>query len=94
VANTVGKLTGKSAMMIQQKYERQRNFVGLNFWSRCYCVSTVGLDEAVIREYIRPQEEREKQKGNGNSSIEGTMAGPNRPLIRGLPQTTRSAGST
>jgi putative transposase len=41
VANTVGKLKGKSAIMIHQKYGRQRNFVGLNFWSGGYCVSTV-----------------------------------------------------
>ena len=37
-------------------------FVGLNFWVRGYCVSTVGLDEAKIREYIRTQEDREKQE--------------------------------
>jgi putative transposase len=36
--------------------------VGLNFWSRGYWVSTVGLDEVVIREYIRTQEEREKRE--------------------------------
>jgi putative transposase len=62
VANTIGKLKGKSAIMIHQRYGRKRNFVGLNFWSRGYCVSTVGLDEAVIREYIRTQEEREKRE--------------------------------
>ena len=62
VANTIGKLKGKSAIMIHQKHGRKRNFVRLNFWSRGYCVSTVGLDEAVIREYIRNQEEREKQE--------------------------------
>ena len=62
VANTVGKLKGKSAIMIHQKYARKKNFVGLNFWSRGYCVSTVGLDEAKIREYIRTQEDREKQE--------------------------------
>ena len=28
----------------------------------CYCVSTVGLDEATVREYIREQEEREKEQ--------------------------------
>ena len=28
-------------------------------WARGYCVSTVGFDEAVIRNYIRTQEERE-----------------------------------
>ena len=62
VANTVGKLKGKAAIMIHQKYGRKRNFVGLHFWARGYCVSTVGLDEAMIREYIRTQEEHEKKE--------------------------------
>jgi REP-associated tyrosine transposase len=62
VANTVGRLKGKSAIMIHHKHGRARNFVGLNFWARGYCVSTVGLDEAVILEYIRTQEEREKRE--------------------------------
>jgi len=34
---------------------------GLNFWARGYCVSTVGLDEAVVRQYIRNQEKHEQQ---------------------------------
>lgn len=49
VANTMGKLKGKSAILIHQRYGRKRNVVGLDFWARGYCVSTVGLDEAMIR---------------------------------------------
>ena len=29
-------------------------------WARGYCVSTIGLEERVIREYIRNQEAEEK----------------------------------
>ena len=36
--------------------ERKRNFTGQHFWARGYFVSTVGRDEAVIREYIRKHE--------------------------------------
>jgi hypothetical protein len=36
--------------------ERTRNFVGQHFWGRDYFVSTVGRDEATVREYIRHQE--------------------------------------
>jgi putative transposase len=35
---------------------------GLHFWSRGYCVSTVGLDEETIRKYIREQEKVEEQQ--------------------------------
>ena len=62
VANTIGRLKGKSTIMIHQMYDRKRNFTGLHFWSRDYCVSTVGLNEATIRNYIRTQEERDKKE--------------------------------
>jgi putative transposase len=29
---------------------------GLSFWARGYCVSTVGLDEEVIKKYIKEQD--------------------------------------
>ncbi len=35
----------------------KKGFTGKHFWSRGYCVSTVGLDEAMIRAYVRNQEE-------------------------------------
>ena len=57
VANTVGFLKGKSAIRIHREYlGRQRNFTGYHFWAKGYCVSTVGLAEDVICEYIRRQE--------------------------------------
>jgi len=62
VSHTIGKLKGKSTILLHQRYGRKRNFIGLKFWSRGYCVSTVALDEAVIRNYIRTQEEREKRE--------------------------------
>jgi len=34
----------------------------MHFWARGYCVSTVGLDENVIRKYIRDQEKSEQQQ--------------------------------
>jgi len=40
---------------------RRKNFTGQNFWARGYHVSTVGRDEAMIREYIRHQEEEDKR---------------------------------
>ena len=43
---------------------KQRNFTGFHFWARGYCVSTIGLDEQVMREYIRSQEDEEKRQEN------------------------------
>jgi len=57
VSNVIGYIKGKSAIHIARVYgERKRNFVGQNFWARGYFVSTVGRDEAVIRAYIKNQE--------------------------------------
>ncbi|WP_444933710.1 IS200/IS605 family transposase [Microbulbifer sp. EKSA008] len=63
VSNTVGFLKGKSAIRIFRKYKHvQRNFTGRHFWARGYCVSTVGLDEQMIREYIKNQEVEERRQ--------------------------------
>jgi len=63
VANTFGFLKGKSAIRIHRQFlVQKRNFTGLHFWARCYCVSTVGLDEAKIRAYIRDQEAEERRQ--------------------------------
>jgi putative transposase len=62
VAQVVGYIKGKSAIHIARTFgERKRNFVGQHFWARGYFVSTVGRDEAVIREYIRHQEKEDKR---------------------------------
>jgi len=63
VANTVGFLKGKSAIRIHREYlNRKKQFTGFHFWARGYCVSTIGLDEEMIREYIRNQEDEEKRQ--------------------------------
>ena len=62
VSQVVGYIKGKSAIHLAWVYaERKRNFVGQHFWARGYFVSTVGRDEAVIREYIRRQEDEDKR---------------------------------
>ena len=62
VSQVIGYLKGKSAIHIARTYaERRRNFVGQHFWARGYFVSTVGRDEAQIRDYIRRQEQEEKR---------------------------------
>jgi REP-associated tyrosine transposase len=62
VANAVGRLKGKAALRMHRAYlGRTRNFTGLHCWARGYCVSTVGVEEAVIRQYIRNQAEQEKR---------------------------------
>ncbi len=62
VANAVGRLKGKSAIRLHREYlGRVRHFTGLHCWARGYCVSTGGLDEEMIRKYIRNQEQQEQR---------------------------------
>ena len=57
VSTVVGYLKGKSAMIVFENYSSLRkNFRGHSFWARGYYVSTIGLDEAKVRKYIRDQE--------------------------------------
>ena len=64
VAHTIGFLKGKSAVRIHRELMKQKRMVGLQFWATGYCVSTVGLDEQTVRQYIRDQEELAKQQGD------------------------------
>lgn len=61
VSNVVGYIKGKSAILIARQFGKRRNFTGQAFWARGYYVSTVGLDEAMIRTYIRNQELEEER---------------------------------
>jgi putative transposase len=63
VAYAIGLLKGKSAVRIHRELLRERRMTGLHFWATGYCVSTVGLDEARVREYIREQEARDNRQG-------------------------------
>ena len=60
VSSIVGYLKGKSAIQIARQFRgRERNFTGENFWARGYFVSTIGLDEEVVRAYVRHQDDED-----------------------------------
>jgi putative transposase len=60
VAQVVGYIKGKSVIHIARNYLGQKkNYVGMSFWARGYFVSTVGIDEDVVRAYIREQEKED-----------------------------------
>jgi putative transposase len=70
VSTIVGYLKGKSTMILFERYSRlRRNFRGHGFWARGYYVSTVGLDEAKVRNYIKNQQEHEKIKDSYDTDL-------------------------
>jgi putative transposase len=67
VSQVIGFIKGKSAIHLARVYgEKKKNFVGQHFWARGYWVSTVGRDEATVREYIRKQEQEDQQLDQRN----------------------------
>jgi putative transposase len=62
VSQVIGYIKGKSAIHIARNYGgRRKNFTGEHFWARGYFVSTVGLDEGVVRQYIKQQEDEDRR---------------------------------
>ena len=59
VAKIMGYLKGKSSLQLFDNYPELRKATGKDrtLWARGYYVSTVGINESVIRNYIRDQEE-------------------------------------
>ncbi len=60
----VGIVKGRTAIRVLNKYRhlKQRPYWGNHFWSRGYCVDTVGLDSEKIRQYVKYQEKKERQE--------------------------------
>jgi len=63
VSDFMGILKGKTAVKMFKTYPhfKEKPYWGNHFWSRGYFVSTVGLDEEMIRRYVKYQEHQEKQ---------------------------------
>ena len=63
IAHAIGYLKGKSAIRIHRSVMKTKGTLfGRSFWSRGYCVSTVGWDEQGIRQYIKDQEKLQQQQ--------------------------------
>ena len=62
ISEAMGILKGKTAIKLFKSYPalKSKPYWGNHFWSRGYCVSTVGLDENKIRRYVKYQEENER----------------------------------
>ena len=61
-SNVIGFIKGKSAIHIARVFAgRRRNFVGQHSWARGYWVSTVGKNEAAVRQYIQNQEKEDQR---------------------------------
>jgi putative transposase len=62
VSEVVGTIKGLVAIrLFKDVSDIRKKFWGRKFWSRGYFVSTIGVNEAIIRNYIQKQELKERE---------------------------------
>ena len=67
VAKMVGRIKGKSALMLFDRHPEYREKYNRNFWARGYYCETVGnVNEETIVKYIAEWYERERLEGEPN----------------------------
>ena len=72
VSEMLGTLKGKLAIKIFKSYPKlkQKPYWGNHFWSRGYFVTTVGVDEEIIRRYVKFQEGEDKREENQTKNFD------------------------
>jgi putative transposase len=64
ISGFVGTIKGRTAIRVLNRFRelKQKPYWGNHFWSRGYCVDTVGLDSEMIRKYVKYQEVKEREE--------------------------------
>ena len=55
ISGFVGTVKGRTAIRVLNKFRelKEKPYWGNHFWSRGYCVDTVGLDSDMIKQYVK-----------------------------------------
>lgn len=64
VSDFMGILKGKTAIKLFKSYPgmKKKPYWGNHFWARGYFVNTVGINEEMIRRYVKYQENKEREE--------------------------------
>ena len=62
ISELIGRVKGQSSIKIFKQFRqlKEKPYWGNHFWSRGYCVDTVGVDAEMIRKYVKFQEKKER----------------------------------
>jgi len=62
VSDFMGRLKGQVSINLFKQFGhlRKKPYWGNHFWSKGYCVDTIGLDAEMIQKYVRYQEKKER----------------------------------
>lgn len=71
VSDFMGILKGKTAIKLFKTYPnlKRKPYWGNHFWARGYFVNTVGIDEDMIRRYVKYQEDKERENEQDSSDF-------------------------
>ena len=71
ISTYVGTLKGRSSISVMRKFRhlKKRPYWGNHFCANGYCVDTVGLNEEMIRRYVKYQEKRERRTEGGDLGL-------------------------
>ncbi len=63
ISDFMGILKGKTAIKLFKSYPnlKRKPYWGNHFWTRGYFVNTVGINEEMIRRYVKYQEDEERK---------------------------------
>ncbi len=62
VSEVVGFLKGKCAIKVfDKRLELKKRYWSRHYWAKGYCVSTVGLDEEKVRQYVKWQQKKDER---------------------------------
>ena len=72
VSEYIGTIKGKLAIKLLKTYPnlKKKPYWGNHFWSRGYFVNTIGINEEVIKRYVKYQEEEEKRDENNSKGFD------------------------
>lgn len=64
ISQLMGTIKGKVAIKLFKSYPKlkKKPYWGNRFWARGYFVNTVGLDEEMIKRYVKYQEKEERKE--------------------------------
>jgi len=64
ISDLLGILKGRTAIRVFNKFKhlKEKPYWGNHFWSKGYCVDTVGFDAEMIKRYVKYQEKKDKRE--------------------------------
>lgn len=77
VSTYLGTIKGKIAIKMFKSYPmlKKKPYWGNHFWARGYFVNTVGMDEEMIRRYVKYQEDEERKEENDGNDFKQSELG-------------------